>query len=423
MRILYLAQRVPFPPTRGDKILTFHQIRHLAREHDVAVACLADGAADLDNVAGLTGLVTSVDAVPIRRARARLRAGWAPVAGRSLTRAYFDEPALHARVRSRLRHEAFDAAIVYSSGMAQYVEHLGSLPRIMQFTDLDSQKWAQYAGEAWGARRWAYRREARCLLEYERYLARTFDHSLVVSAEEVKDFRRLIPGAPVTCVSNGVNADYFRPVTGRPAVPHSMVFVGVMDYRPNVQGVIWFCDQILPRVREVHPDATFTICGARPSAAVKALARRDGVTVTGAVPDVRPFLNSAEVCVVPLQMGRGVQNKVLEALAMGLPTVVTPSAVSGIAATDGAQLLVGRDASAFAHLIGCCFADRSLRQRLSTAARSLIERRYQWDAALRPLDDVIADVVARSRLQGEGQPRQAGGHAEQAQCAERLGAP
>src|SRR5438552_1510104 len=279
MRILVLAQRVPYPPHRGDKIATYHYVRHLARRHEVAVACLADGRADLDNVAGLKPLARSVDAVVCSLGRRNIRALAALACGRPLTVAYFDEPELHARVRTRLAAERFDAALVYGSGVAQYVEPFHALPRVIQFSDLDSLKWQQYAETSRPLRRWVYRTEARRLLAYERHLAASFNRSLVCSERERAEFRRHIPGVPIEVVRNGVDLDRFRPAKAedrgqktedrRPDDPSSvlcppssdLIFTGVMDYPPNVDGVVWFCREVFPRVRAAVAGATFTTCG------------------------------------------------------------------------------------------------------------------------------------------------------------------
>ncbi len=248
MRILFLAQRVPYPPDRGDKITTYHEIRHLARHHEVAVACLADGPEDLANVAALEPLAVSVDAVPLNRRRARVRALAALATGKPLTVAYFNEGELHRRVADRLRAWPADLIVVYSSGVAQFVERYADVPRVMQFADLDSLKWRQYAATVFPPKRWVFGLESRRLLSYERRLATEFSHSLVCTPREVRDFHQLIPGAPVSCVSNGVDLDYYQPVTV-PRQENNLVFTGVMDYFPNVEGVVWFCRDVLPLIR------------------------------------------------------------------------------------------------------------------------------------------------------------------------------
>ncbi len=399
MRILYLAQRVPYPPDRGDKITTFHEIRHLARHHEVAVACLADGEKDLDNLEGLAPFVSSVDAVPLRPRRARLRALGALPLRTPLTVAYFNERELHRRVEARMAAAPFDAIVVYSSGVAQFVEKYTDVPRIMQFADLDSLKWQQYADKVGFPRRWVYALEARRLLRYEQFLATSFSHSLVCTPREMRDFHALIPGAPVSCVSNGVDLAFFSPGE-LPREEKSLVFTGIMDYFPNVDGVLWFCREVLPLVRQQVPAATFTICGSRPNAAVADLARLPGVTVTGRVPDVRPYLARAGVGVVPLRIARGIQNKLLEAMAMGLPTVATTAAFEGVEAEKDRDLLVADEPRDFAAAVVRLLADQDLRRQMGQAARACVVANYRWEDQLKRLDRVLAGITAGASSHG-----------------------
>jgi sugar transferase (PEP-CTERM/EpsH1 system associated) len=392
MRILVVAQRVPYPPNRGDKIATYHYVRHLARRHDVTVACLADGKRDLENVAGLASLARSVDAVVCSPTRRRMRALAALATGRPLTMAYFDESKLHARVGARLAAERFDIALVYGSGVAQYVEPFPDLPRVIQFSDLDSLKWRQYADAARPPKRWVYATEARRLLNYERRLASSFDRSLVCTDAELADFRRLIPGVGAEVVRNGVDLDRFRPAHAD-RDPFNLVFTGVMDYLPNVDGVLWFCREVLPRIREAEPAVTFTICGSSPTRDVAALSGLAGVTVTGRVPSVTPYLNRASVAVVPLRIGRGVQNKLLEAMAAGLPAVATTVARTGIEAQHGRDLFVADDPDAFAVAVVRLLRGRVLRETVGRAARAVVEANYSWERTLVRLEVILAEVT------------------------------
>lgn len=393
MRLLYVAHRVPYPPNRGDKIATYHQIRHLARKHEVAVACLAENRDDLANVKDLSPLVSSVDAVLLSPRRARIRSLFGLASGASLTVAYFNEPELHRRVAAQMATRRFDAVIVYSSGVAQFVERYLDVPRIMYFGDLDSLKWEQYASMSLPPMKWVYQREYRRLLEYERRLATRFSHSVVHTQRELDDFQRLIPGAPVSCVGNGVDLGYFQPMDA-PKKTNSLIFTGVMDYFPNVEAVNWFCEEVLPLIRLEIPDVSFVICGARPNAVVRRLGKLPGVVVTGRVADVRPYLAQARVCVVPLRIARGIQNKLLEAMAMGLPIVSTTAAYLGVEATGGRDLLIADEPAPFADAVVFLFKDEKLRREMGRSARELIEKNYTWDAQLSRLDLVLGYVTS-----------------------------
>jgi sugar transferase (PEP-CTERM/EpsH1 system associated) len=392
MRIFYVCQRVPFPPDRGDKITTYNEILHLAKSHDVDVFCLADGPEDLANVEGIKPRVSSVTAVPVTPLRARIRAAKALVLNQSLSVEAFDEPALHRTIKAKYAALKPDLFIVYSCNVAQYAAHFPRTARIMQFADLDSLKWQQYAARAKPPMSWIYRTEESRLLAYERMIAKTFSHSLVCTDIEKRDFERLIPGIPVTTVSNGVDLEYFRP-QGGPKGPQSIVFTGVMDYLPNVDAVEWFATAIFPIVRESVPDAKFTICGSRPSPQVKRLASLPGVTVTGRVPDTRPYLDAAEVFVAPLRIARGIQNKLLEALAMALPSVASRQTCKATVVPEGEGLLAEDEPRAFAAAVVRLLKDDAYRAEMARKARLSAQTYYTWQAQMELLDRVIVHVT------------------------------
>jgi polysaccharide biosynthesis protein PslH len=393
MRIFFVCQRVPFPPDRGDKITTFNEIRHLSAAHEVHVFCLGDGDRDLDNIPGLRAYAKSVTAVPVRRSASRLRALGALVAGKPLSVAAFDEAELHQAIRRQFAALKPDLIIVYSCNVAQYAEHFPQAPQIMQFADLDSLKWGQYAARARMPLKWIYGTEQRRLLAYERHIAHSFSHALVCTAAEKHDFERLIPGVPVSLVGNGVDLDYFLSA-GRPKRPRSMVFTGVMDYLPNVDAVLWLCDEILPLVQAQIPAASLTICGSRPAAAVLRLAKRPGVRVTGWVADTRPYLDEAEVFAAPLRLARGIQNKLLEGLAMGLPCVTSIAAWSGTVVPRGEGILATDDPKEFAAYVVRLLRDDGYRALMARMARAAVEQHYRWETQMVHLDRVVAAVTA-----------------------------
>jgi sugar transferase (PEP-CTERM/EpsH1 system associated) len=395
MRIFFVCQRVPFPPDRGDKITTFHELRHLAREHEVHVFCLADGEQDLRNVPGALDHARSVTAIPVSQARAKPRALNAVLTGRPLSVAMLDEKALHAAIQRQHGRLKPDLIFVYSSNVAQYAEPFAETARIMQFADLDSLKFQSYAVSARLPMKWVYAMEGRRLLEYERHIAATFTHSLVCTPIELGDFKRLIPDRPVSTVGNGVDVEYFHSMRTT-KLPAEIVFTGVMDYIPNVDAVTWFCDEILPLVRQRLAHARFTICGSRPSEAVRRLAERPGVTVTGRVEDIRPYLDRAEVFVAPLRIARGIQNKVLEALAMGLPVVASRATWMGTGVPEGSGILAADEASAFASHVIRLLEDGALRAAMSQRAREVAESELTWERQMGELRRVIGIAAARS---------------------------
>jgi sugar transferase (PEP-CTERM/EpsH1 system associated) len=396
MRIFFICRRVPFPPDRGDKIATFNKIRHLSAQHEVHVFCLGDGARDLGNIAGLSEYAKSVTAVPVSALAIKLRALKALIMGRPLSVAALDEPKLHVAIHRKFAELGPDLFIVYSCNVAQFAEHFPQMPRILQFGDLDSLKWRQYAERSRIPLKWIYAIEGRRLVAYERLIADSFSQALVHTEIERRDFRRLVPGVTVALVGNGVDLDYFGP-TASAKQPASIVFTGVMDYRPNVDAVVWFCNEILPIVRAEVADANFTICGSRPVRAVRRLARLSGVTVTGWVPDTRPYLDRSEVFVAPLRIARGIQNKLLEALAMGLPCVASAAAWRGTQIANGEGIFATDDPRQFAEYVIRLLRHPKWRAEMGRRARAVAEANYRWETQMVRLDQVIAAAVSQPR--------------------------
>ena len=313
MRILYICQRVPYPPNRGDKIASYNAIRFLAERHEVIVACLASSQEDLRHAEELRAQGFRVEAEALGAARQKWSAIRALVSGEPLSVAYFRSKGLARRIERCVRETPVDIVITFSSSMGQYARLAGDVPLIADFVDLDSRKWDLYCRFHRLPRRAVYRLEERRLLAYERELAMRAHCTLLRTEAEKSDCERLIPGARVEVLSNGVDLEYFRATPGQVDARSraDIVFTGVMDYFPNVQGVTFFAREVLPLVRLRHPDATFTIVGASPTREVERLAALSGVEVTGRQSDIRPFLARARVAAVPLLLARGIQNKVL----------------------------------------------------------------------------------------------------------------
>ena len=392
MRMFFVCQRVPFPPDRGDKITTFNEIRHLSTKHQVHIFCLADGKRDLDNIPDLQRYTESVTAVPVNGWKSKLRALEALFDGGPLSVAAFNEAKLHNAIMQKFTELKPELIMVYSCNVAQYAEHFSGTPRIMQFAELDSSRWGQFADRSRPPLRWVYATEQRRFFAYEQHIARTFSHALVCTAAEQSDFQRLISGVSVSLVGNGVDLEYFRS-KGIAKQRGSIVFTGVMDYFPNVDAVMWFCDEVLPMVQRQTPEAVLTICGSRPVAAVRRLAKRRGITVTGRVPDTRPYMDEAELFVAPMRMARGIQNKLLEALAMGLPCVASGAATRGAAVPDGEGILTADDPKEFAERIVCLLRDGAFRLKMARKARAAVEANYRWETQLARLDQVVATVL------------------------------
>ncbi len=401
MNLLFLVHRIPFPPNKGDKIRSFHELRYLARRHRVHVGCLVDQPEDMAHVAELGQMVASLEAVPLDPRRARVQSLGALAAGGPLSVRYFRSPRLARWVRDTAQREKLDAVLLFSSPMFDYVEDL-HLPTVMDFCDVDSDKWRQYATRAPLVLRPLYALEARRLRAYEEHVLRNCDAATLVADRE----RELWAGLPadlqtkVHVVPNGVDLQFFTSAAalGDARDPHAIVFTGAMDYYANVDAVQFFADDVLPRIRAEVPDAHFYIVGSRPTPEVVALGRRPGITVTGFVEDVRPYYARATACVVPLRIARGIQNKLLEAMAMGRPVVATQAAALGIGAGTHDGLRVADDPEGLARETLALLRDPNAAESAGRAGRRFVEREYVWDRALGKLEGLLEHAARRAGI-------------------------
>lgn len=393
--LLYLVHRIPYPPNKGDKIRSFHFLKHFSQRHRVFLGTFVDDPSDLEHAETIRRYTEGSLALPLSRRLFAFKGLLGLVRGQPLTQALYADRRLVAWCRKQVEAGRIDAVFVFSSAMAQFVDPRWPIPKIVDFVDVDSDKWQQYAGKKPFWSRWIYRREATKLLRYDRKVARTFDLCLFVSPQEAELFKALAPEvAPkVDCVENGVDTGYFKPGREFPS-PYRpgeevLVFTGAMDYWANVDAVRWFADQVFPKVLQYHVEARFYIVGARPSAEVKVLGRREGVVVTGAVEDIRPYLIHARLAVAPLRIARGVQNKVLEALAMGKSVLATSMAVDGLKLPFGLDVRIADTPQAMADFVVQALRERDFLPRYSAVNRNFVEMRYSWNKHLERLDALL----------------------------------
>ncbi len=399
--LLYLVHRMPYPPNKGDKVRSYHLLKHLAARHQVFLGTFMDDPQDEIHIATLRSLCADVHVEPLHPKRARVNSLLGLLGRDALTLRYYRNQALSEWVARITARHKMQAAVVFSSSMAQYVEggqHMNGAPVLVDFVDVDSAKWSQYAKERRWPLSWLYRREGRTLLNYERDVALWARRSFFVTESETSLFKELAPVAAdrVEAVSNGVDAQYFTPEPSR-RNPYSkdeqtVVFTGAMDYWPNVDAVTWFARDILPALRQKHPGLRFYIVGRSPDATVQALAS-DAVVVTGTVPDVRPYLQHADVVVAPLRLARGIQNKILEAMAMGRPVVASSACASALNAQVGTEVVVAEDVADYTLAISALLADREAAARIGTAGRHCVQQRYSWAAHLAGMDRYLNEAA------------------------------
>lgn len=398
--VLFLAHRIPFPPDKGDKIRSWRLFRHLAERYDVHLACFVDDARDMAHTEFLRGMCKSAAFVRLYPKAATLKSGLGLLSGKALSVAYYDHPAMRRAVEA-MRARPLAAEIVFSSTMAQYVEDpIACRARLVDFCDADSEKWGEYAQDAGQPMNAVYGREARFLTAAENEIANWADVSFAITpAEAILFNRRPAIRKDVRWFSNGVDTDYFDPdASCEPVEGADVAFTGAMDYRANVEAVLSFAETVWPRIREAAPQARFAVVGARPVKKILALDGKNGVIVTGRVDDVRPWLKSARAVVAPLQVARGLQNKVLEAMAMGKPVVATRAAATGILCTPGENMLIADDPDAMAAAVVSLVNDPAQAARLGGAARALCLEAYQWSKQLQRFDAALTDAIAGARF-------------------------
>lgn len=394
--LLYLVHRLPYPPNKGDKVRSYHLLKHLTQQHRVFLGTFVDDPADEAYIDTVRGLCPDFFVARIEPRSAKLRSLKGLLTGQSLSQHYYKNAGLQTWVQQTLAQHDIDAVVIFSSVMAQYVDASSKIPMLVDFVDVDSAKWTQYAPDHYWPLSWLYRREGERLLAYERSVARRARHSFFVTDNETNLFKQLAPesAATVDAIGNGVNAEFFAPDLDRPspfattaeqAAQIPLVFTGAMDYWPNIDAVTWFVTEMLPTLRQQWPQLCFYIVGRSPPPAVQALAGPD-VVVTGTVPDVRPYLQHAAVVVAPLRVARGIQNKILEAMAMARPVVAAESCAQAIHAESETELLSATSPASFIEQISALLASPERCAKVGSAGRQRVLSDYSWSAHLSKID-------------------------------------
>jgi sugar transferase (PEP-CTERM/EpsH1 system associated) len=391
VKILYLVHRLPYPPNKGDKVRSYHLLKHLAARHEVHLGTFIDDPDDEQYLPRVQALCASLHAARLSPRTAKLLSLRGLLTGEALSLPYYRDAGLQAWVDDTAARVGFDAVVVFSGVMAQYTRGLKHVKTLVDFVDVDSAKWRDYAPEHAWPMSWLYRREFAKLLGFEQRVADAADCSFFVTDNEVALFRELSPARELrlAALGNGVDADFFTPDTARSspfaANELPLVFTGAMDYWPNVDAVTWFAADILPALRQRFPALRFHIVGRSPAPAVQALAG-EAINVTGTVPDVRPYLQHAAAVVAPLRLARGIQNKVLEAMAMSRPVVAAASCVRAITVDAQPGLLPAEVEADYVERVSALLSDRSAADAAGRTARDFVLGAFSWDAHLAGLD-------------------------------------
>lgn len=393
MKILYICHRFPFPPKRGGKIRPFNMIRHFSTQgHKVTVCSLSRSPAEAKEGEGIRNhcehfeMASVSNSIQAMRMVARL-----PVVTPS-SMGFFYSPDLQQRIDKLLSAEKFDLIFVHCSSVAQYVENVRGIPKILDFGDMDSQKWLEYANYKPFPLSLGYRLEGKKMEAAEKRLAKKFDMCTATTRAEWETLRSYRTALKTDWFPNGVDAEYFKP-DGEGYDPDTLSFIGRMDYYPNQECMFDFCRNTLPLIQARRPQAKLLIVGADPSPAIKKLEELPGVTVTGSVPDVRPFILRSAAMVAPLNIARGTQNKILEAMAMGVPVVTSPAGAGGVDAENEAHFLVGDNPNAYADACLRIMSAPEERSRLSLSGRERMLTHHDWQASMRRLETIVEHVL------------------------------
>lgn len=396
--LLFLTQRIPYPPIKGEKIRPLQILKHFGKTHNVHLGCLIDDPRDWEHVETVRALCADAYFGRLDRRRDNVSHLKAMLTGQALSVSLYNHEGLAEWTTHMLDRVRPDVIFICSSNMAHYVldhPHKGR-KRICDLADVDSEKWRAYAAKASFPMGWVYGREARMVFDLEKRIARETDYSTFVSEPEAKLFRELVPdrAKAILGVPSGVEYGYFDPADQH-AAPYdtnlpTYVFTGTMDYIPNVDAVTWFAKDILPLIRRTLPAAQFYIVGSSPAPAVQALAAIDGVHVTGRVPDVRPYLAYCTAGVAPMRIARGIQNKVMEAMSMAKPVIVTYDALEGIDAAEGTEVVLADGEAAFAAAAVRMAQEPETAKAIGAAARKRVVENFSWEGRLAGFDTLIA---------------------------------
>lgn len=396
--LLFLCHRIPYPPNKGDKIRSYNLLRKLSEKYRILLGTFIDDPEDWKYLEILNRFCVDIKAVKLEPKYAKIRSLSGLISGAALTIPYYYDDNLSKWVDAIFSKKKISRVFVFSSSMAQYAySHIGGdVHGVVDFVDVDSDKWLQYSKGKYWPLSWLYKRESSTLLEYEGKVARKFDASFFVSEDEAGLFRKLVPTVvdKVSSIENGVDTKYFFPdkeyKNPYPTNKKILVFTGAMDYWANVDAVTWFATEVFPIVEDRYKDVVFFIVGSRPTDVVQKLADdNERIVVTGKVDDIRPYIACSTIAVAPLRIARGIQNKVLEAMAMAKSVAMTQQAVAGIDIPVSLQSLVVNSAEDMAAKIMDLLQAKEEREKIGAASRKFVCERYGWDRNLSIIDNIF----------------------------------
>lgn len=405
MNILYLAHRIPYPPDKGDKIRAFHQIKFFAQRHELDVCSLVDDPRDKKYIEPLRNMCRTLKIAEIPARWKKLFSLRSVFSSRTTcTELYFYSQKLQKEIDELIRNTKYDLIFLYCSSMSAYVRKIEHIPVVIDFVDIDSDKWMQYAKYAPLPLNILYSMEGKKLAQLEKNILKKVKAGFLVTEKETEFFSGFDGGNAVHAVANGIDISFFdvKKTPERPELQKEFYisFTGAMDYFPNEDGVVYFCEQVFPLIRAKIPDIKFYIIGRNPTPRVEKLAQDPHVIVTGGVDDVRPYLRYSQLGVIPLRMARGIQNKILEAIAMGLAVVATSNAFEGLSLIPGRDIIVADDLQKIADGVIDLLKNKSKRDAIQKSAQKILREKYDWTTNLIRMETILQEVVKNKNAEG-----------------------
>jgi sugar transferase (PEP-CTERM/EpsH1 system associated) len=386
MNILFLTKELPYPPDSGSRNRTFHLIKGLAKTYTVTLICFGDKS---DKQEGLRPYCSSIECVvPKKQDRSALAllASLFSVQPYSV-KSRFD-PMMKSKVEDVLKSQAFDLLVCDSIYQALHVPDTG-IAKVLNEHNIESAIMRRYAAVKKNpfmkAGVWI---EYLKMRRYEDMTWKRFKLCLVCSGTDKQQLHQRAPVPKVEVVSNGVDLEYFKALSAQ-IKKHSLVYVGQMNWHPNIDAVTYFLKEIYPRLKAAVPDVSLVIVGSHPPEAISKLAEQNHAMATGYVPDTRPFVRQAEVFIAPLRIGGGTRLKILEAMAMGKAVVSTTVGCEGLDVTHEKNILIADNPKNFVESVIKVFNDASLRDKLGKEARQFVEERYSWEGITQELNMVL----------------------------------
>ena len=394
--LLFLVHRIPYPPNKGDKIRSYHFLKYLATEFNVFLGTFIDDSNDRQYTDKVDQLCTETFYQDLNPSLAKIKSLQGLLTGEALSLPYYQSSAMQSWVDNAIESHNIKKVLIFSSVMAKFINAAHDVDMIVDFVDVDSDKWRQYAEKKQGIVRWIYQRESKYLLNYEQKLAEKAKRSLFVSEQEAALFKQLSPSATtkIDHINNGVDTEFFSPDLSFPSPylngEEALVFTGAMDYWANIDAVCWFGKDIFPQLEKHHPRLKFYIVGGKPSKEVQALAANPNIIVTGRVDDVRPYVAHAKLAVAPLRIARGIQNKVLEAMSMGKPIIATTAAMEGIPYHLSLDIFVADETSTLVKQVNDWLTDHPA-PLLSSNNREFVKNQFSWEQNINRLATLLQE--------------------------------